>query len=125
MSSNVEIVEVYVVRKTDRDGDRLYLCDRNGVESGIPLALTEIVKHEDPLPSRDGLHVGVIILDACGRGWVVDEEPDLLNHERKYRITFPVGSAAAVYTLHSTLPEGPLTLLAREGQPVDDVVMFA
>ena len=77
----------------------------------------------DGLQSRGNLKVGDIVLDALGKPWVVRTGRDMLFDAE----VLMVDSADSKY---KTLPhelsqlEAPITLLARDGDRVADLVMY-
>jgi len=79
--------------------------------------------HLDGLQSRSNLKVGDVVLDALGRPYVVNTARDPFFFEAEVLVAFRPDSTSFGSTELSQLT-APITLLAREGDRVQDTVMF-
>lgn len=78
--------------------------------------------HLDGLQSRSNLKVGDVILDALGRSYVVHTTRDLF-FDAEVLVAYRPDSTSFGSTELSQLT-APITLLAREGDRVQDMVMY-
>lgn len=109
---------ITVTIRAERIGYHIYPV---GSDTPIPrfaIMSPEVDPHHD-LPPRTELQVGDVVLDTFGRAFVIDQREDIWGDGGTITHAFQADSLRDVDIDELT---APITLLARCGEPISDVM---